>query len=161
MAPPKTESNADAAGPVPAGLNARQAKYYLALQALLADGPNRFADLQRKGVKTTIKPNGSADEKVYELTKPLPGFFYGGVTDTAAPDAFLYFEGNPTDEEQVFDDYVQAIKALMAHGQVQRFSETNWRIGDGTYQIWIRRELKDRWHPEKVYQNMTLTILKL
>jgi len=158
---PKSEPAAPPAGKVPAGLSTRQGQYYLQLQAIFADGANHFENLPRKSGKTTIKPNGTADEKVYELIKPLPGFFYGGVTDALAPDAFLYFEGSPTDEDRVYEDYKTAIRALMPGGQEQRFSEINWRISNGTYQIWIRRELKDNWHPEKVYQNMTLTILKI
>ncbi|MFI5385924.1 MAG: caspase domain-containing protein [Fimbriimonadales bacterium] len=158
--PPKADVNPTTPGAVPAGLNRKQGEYYLRLQEIFADGPNRFANLPRKSNRQTTKSEGSNDVKVYEMSKPLPGFFFGGVTDPSSPDAFLIFEGTPTSGMQVAEDYKAAIRALMLGGREQHFDETHWRITDGHYQITLRRELVDTWHPEKVYQNMSLTILR-
>lgn len=161
--PPKADPpKADPAGAgiVPAGLNRRQGEYYLRLQELLSDAANRFANVAHKAKQTT-RPNGSVDVKVFEMTKPLPGFFFGGVSDPSGGDAFLYFEGSPAAGMQIAEDYKAAIRALLPGGREQHFDETNWRITTKDFQISLRRELIDSWHPEKVYQNMTLTILKI
>lgn len=155
--PPVVDNNS---GSVPSGLNKKQAEYYLKLKAILNDGPSRFAHLERKSNKPVTKSEGSIDVKVYELKKPLPGFFFGGVTDPASSDQFLYFEGTPSSGNQVYDDYLKAIRALLPDGKEQKFNETTWRISNREYQITIRHELPDSWHPEKVYQNMTLTIMR-
>lgn len=162
-ATPKTEPPKTAptdSGPTPAGLNKTQGEYYKRLQEILADAPNRFANLARKGAKKTTKPDGNVDVEVYTLAKLLPGFDFGGVSDASAGEAFLYFDGTPRNWVTVFEDYKKAVRALIPGGREQHFDETNWRINDKHFQISLRRDKDSTWgRGEQIYHQVVLTIL--
>lgn len=156
--PPKTTPTDS--GPTPAGLNKTQAEYYKRLQEILADAPNRFASLARKGTKKTTKPDGNVDVEVFALAKPLPGFDFGGVSDPSASEAFLYFDGTPRNWITVFEDYKKAVRALIPGGREQPFGETFWRMNDKHFQISLRRDKDSTWgRGEQIYHQVVLTIL--
>ncbi len=158
--PPKTDPPKTEPGKVPAGLSKKQGEYYLRIQEMLTDGANRFANLSHKKNKTS-RMNGPTEVSLWELTKPLPNFSFGGVSDPAGSEVYLYFEGAPANGMPIFNDYKAAIRALMPGGREQHFDETNWRISDGTYQITLWREKEDTWRVEQVFQRMTLSIARI
>lgn len=160
--PPKNDppkSDPPPAGGIPAGLNKKQGEYYVLLRQLLQEGETRFESVPRK-TRTSKRLVGPNEFTLFEMNKSLPGFKYGGVTDSSALDALVYFEGAPAQGRQVFADYKAAIKALMPGGREQNFDDTNWRISNGQYQITLRRELEDTWRVEQVFQQMWLTIVR-